>query len=408
MGLLERFLRYISINTQSAEGSKTYPSTEGQWELLRELATEMREIGMEDVLQDEHGYTFGTIPATKGCELSPVIAFLAHVDTSPDMSGHGVKPRIIDSYDGEDIELNTKVKMSVEEFPELKKLVGHTLIHTDGTTLLGADDKAGIAEIMTAAERLVNDKSIEHGKIRICFTPDEEIGRGVDHLSLRTLGADFAYTVDGGEEGELEWENFNAAVANISIQGRNVHPGSARGKMINALEVACELNALLPQSQRPEHTMGYEGFFHLVGMSGTVENTQMEYLIRDHSWDEFEAKKIMLWSCVDILKKRYHDDIATFTIKEQYRNMKSMITPHPQLIERAREAMLQAGVTPLEKPIRGGTDGARLSFMGLPCPNIFTGGANFHGRYEYASLTTMQRSVEVIVNLARLWAIKRG
>ncbi len=407
MELKERFLKYISFNTQSCDDSTTYPSTEGQWVLLRELASEMEAMGFSDVVVDKWGYTMGRIPATAGCELSPVVGFIAHVDTSPDMSGEGVKPRIIESYDGADIELNPTLTMKVAEFSELKKLIGHTIIHTDGTTLLGADDKAGVAEIMTAAEYLLSHPEVEHGEIRVCFTPDEEVGRGVDHLELSRFGADFAYTIDGGEEGELEYENFNAAVAKISIAGRNVHPGSAKGKMVNAIEVACELNALLPKVERPEYTSDYEGFFHLVGISGTVESAEMEYLIRDHSWDEFEKRKIVLWSCIDLLRKRYYEEVITFTIKEQYRNMKPMITPHPHLIERAKEAMIEAGVTPIVRPIRGGTDGARLSYMGLPCPNIFTGGANFHGRYEYCSLTTMHKTVEVIVNIAKLWATKR-
>lgn len=409
MTLKDRFLKYVSIDTQSSESSTTYPSTQGQWELLNMLNAEMQQMGLTGVTTDKYGYTYGTIPATKGCELSPVVAFLAHVDTSPDMSSEGVKPQIIESYTGEDIELNHSLTMSVEEFPELKKLVGHTIIHTDGTTLLGADDKAGVAEIMTAAQRLIDNPDIEHGAIKICFTPDEEVGRGVDHLDLRALGADFAYTVDGGEQGELEYENFNASVAKIIISGRNVHPGTAKGKMINALEVACELNALLPKAQRPEYTSGYEGFFHLTDMTGTVERAEMNYIIRDHSWDEMERRKIVLWSCIDLLRKRYNsEEVIEFTIKEQYRNMKPMITPHPELIERAKQAMLSAGVTPIIKPIRGGTDGARLSYMGLPCPNIFTGGANFHGRYEYCSLTSMHKAVDVIVNLAQLWAVKRG
>ncbi len=407
MELKDRFLKYISINTQSQEDSESYPSTECQWDLLRELAQEMRDLGVEDVVTDKYGYTMGRIPATKGCELSPVVGFIAHVDTSPDMSGEGVRPRVIEDYDGGDILLNPTLTMRVAEFPELKGLVGHTIIHTDGTTLLGADDKAGVAEIMSATEYLLTHPEVAHGEIRICFTPDEEIGRGVDFFDVRAFGADFAYTVDGGVEGELEYENFNAASAHINIAGRNVHPGYAKSKMINALEVACELQSLLPKAEKPEFTSGYEGFYHLVGMNGTVESAQMNYIIRDHSADEFEKRKVMLWSCVDMIKRRYGDDVVTFTIKEQYRNMRQMIEPHPQLIEKAQEAMTMAGVVPLIRPIRGGTDGARLSFMGLPCPNLFTGGMNFHGRYECCSLTTMHRAVEVIVNLAQLWAVKR-
>ncbi len=407
MELKDRFLKYISINTQSSEGSESYPSTECQWVLLRELAEEMRSLGVEDVVTDQYGYTFGRIPATKGCELSPVLGFIAHVDTSPDMSGENVRPRIIENYDGGDISLNPTLTMSVDQFPELKSLVGHTIIHTDGTTLLGADDKAGVAEIMSAAEYLLSHPEVEHGEIRIGFTPDEEIGRGVDFFDVRAFGADFAYTVDGGVEGELEYENFNAASVNVTISGRNVHPGYAKHKMINSLEVACELNALLPKVEKPEYTSDYEGFYHLVGITGAVDSAQMTYIIRDHSAEEFESRKIMFWSCVDMLNRRYGDGTVTFTIKEQYRNMKQMIEPHPQLIDRACEAMQMAGVAPLIRPIRGGTDGARLSFMGLPCPNLFTGGMNFHGRYECCSLTTMHKAVEVIVNLAQLWAFKR-
>ncbi|MFI3301595.1 MAG: peptidase T [Rikenellaceae bacterium] len=407
MELKDRFLKYVAINTQSREDSQTYPSTECQWVLLRELADEMRMLGLQDVVTDKHGYTMGRIPATKGCELSPVIGFIAHVDTSPDMSGEGVTPRIIECYDGGDISLNPTTRMTVAQFPELKKLVGHTIIHTDGRTLLGADDKAGVAEIMTAAEFLINNKDIAHGEIRICFTPDEEVGRGVDFFDVRAFGADFAYTVDGGIEGELEYENFNAASAKVVVSGRNVHPGYAKGKMINAIEVACEFNALLPKVERPEYTSNYEGFYHLTNISGTVEKAELSYIIRDHSTEEFEERKLLLWHCADLLQRRYGKESISLTIKEQYRNMKQMITPHPQLIDKAREAMELAGVVPIIRPIRGGTDGARLSFMGLPCPNLFTGGINFHGRYECCSLTSMQKSVEVIVNIAKLWSIKR-
>ncbi len=407
MELKERFLKYVAIPTQSCEDSETYPSTECQWVMLRELAEEMRMLGFEDVTTDKYGYTMGRIPATKGCELSQVIGFIAHVDTSPDMCGTDIKPRIIDCYDGGDIDLNPTTIMTVEQFPELKELVGHTIIHTDGRTLLGADDKAGVAEIMTAAEYLLTHPEVEHGEIRVCFTPDEEIGRGVDFFDVRTFGADFAYTVDGGVEGELEYENFNAASVKVTISGRNVHPGYAKGKMINAIEVACELNALLPKVERPEYTSSYEGFYHMVGISGTVETAEMNYIIRDHSAEEFESRKVMFWSCVDMLQRRYGQGVVSFVIKEQYRNMKQMIEPHPQLIDKAKRAMEMAGVVPIVRPIRGGTDGARLSFMGLPCPNIFTGGMNFHGRYECCSLNTMQKAVDVIINLAKLWAIKR-
>jgi len=404
MELKDRFLKYVSFDTQSDENSTTFPSTEKQLVLLNYLADEMRSLGMVDVTVDKYGYAMGTIPASKGCENAPVIGFISHVDTSPDMSGKDVKPHIIECYDGEDIQLNAALTMKVDEFPELKGFVGHTLIHTDGTTLLGADDKAGCAEIMTAAEYLMTHPEIKHGKIRIGFTPDEEIGRGVDYFDVAAFGADFAYTMDGSAEGELEYENFNAAAATIEIQGRNVHPGYAKDKMINAIQVACELNALLPAVERPEHTTGYEGFYHCVGFNATVENAKISYIIRDHDSEKFEQKKVYIWSCVDLLQKRYGEEVLKLTLKDQYFNMRKMVEPHPQVINKAIEAMRMADVEPLIKPIRGGTDGARLSFMGLPCPNIFTGGMNFHGKFEYCSLNTMQKAMNVIINLAQLWA----
>ena len=403
MELKERFLKYVAINTRSDENSETFPSTAVQWDLLNALVEEMKLLGLEDVTIDKYGYAMGTIPATKGKENAPVIGFLAHVDTAPDMSGENVRPRIIDSYDGEDIVLNNALTMKVAEFPELKRFIGHTLIHTDGTTLLGADDKAGVAEIMTAAEYLMAHPEIEHGKIRIGFTPDEEIGRGVDFFDVKAFGADFAYTMDGGYEGELEYENFNAASAKITIQGRNVHPGYAKNKMINAIEVACELNSMIPATQRPEYTEGYEGFYHCVGFNGTVEEASVSYIIRDHDFDKFEAKKVWMWDCVGMLNKKYGGAL-TLTIKDQYYNMRKQVEPHPQVIELAKEAMYEADVTPIVRPIRGGTDGARLSFMGLPCPNIFAGGMNFHGKFEYCSLNSMEKAVKVIINLCKLWA----
>ncbi len=404
MELKERFLKYVAFDTQSNEESTTFPSTDKQKVLLEALRDEMTALGLTEVSMDQYGYTMGTIPATPGCENAPVIGFIAHVDTAPDMSGAEVKPHVIEEYDGGDIMLNNALTMKVSDFPELEFFKGHTLIHTDGTTLLGADDKAGVAEIMTAAEYLLAHPEIKHGKIRIGFTPDEEIGRGVDYFDVKAFGADFAYTVDGGMEGELEYENFNAAGAKIEIQGRNVHPGSAKDKMINAINVATELQNLLPQCERPEHTEGYEGFFHCVGFNGTVEKAAVSYIIRDHDSEKFEQKKRLMWAAVDYLKQRYGDGVLTLTLKDQYYNMRKMVEPHPQVIERAIRAMEMAGVKPLIKPIRGGTDGARLSFMGLPCPNLFTGGMNFHGKFEYCSLTTMQRSQQVILNLARLWA----
>jgi len=404
MELKERFLKYVSFDTQSDENSDTFPSTEKQKVLLQYLAEEMRSMGMTEVTMDRYGYVMGTIPASPGLENAPVVGFIAHVDTSPDMSGKDVKPRIVEDYDGTDIVLNGQLTMKVEEFPELKLFKGHTLIHTDGTTLLGADDKAGVAEIMTAAEHLLAHPELRHGKIRIGFTPDEEVGRGVDYFDVAAFGADFAYTVDGGYEGELEYENFNAAGAKIHIQGRNVHPGCAKGKMLNAIDIACELNALLPAAERPQHTEGYEGFYHCVGFNGTVEQADIAYIIRDHDAEKFEQKKVYLWSCVDLLLKKYGQGVLNLQIKDQYFNMRKMVEPHPQLIDKAKRAMELAGVEPVVKPIRGGTDGARLSFMGLPCPNLFTGGMNFHGKFEYCSLTTMQRAEQVILNLAQLWA----
>ena len=404
MELKERFLKYVAVDTQSDENSETFPSTSKQFDLLNMLKEEMEALGLTEVVTDKYGYTMGTIPASEGCENAPVIGFIAHVDTAPDMSGKDVKPRIIECYDGEDIVLNNALTMKVAEFPELKKFVGHTLVHTDGTTLLGADDKGGVAEIMTAAEYLMAHPEIKHGKIRIGFTPDEEIGRGVDFFDVQAFGADFAYTMDGGFEGELEYENFNAASAKISIQGRNVHPGYAKNKMINAIQVACELNSLLPAQERPEHTEGYEGFYHCVGINGTVEEAQISYIIRDHDAEKFEKKKVWMYDIVGMLNNKYGAGVLTLTLKDQYYNMRKMVEPHPQVIDKALEAMREADVTPIVRPIRGGTDGARLSFMGLPCPNIFAGGMNFHGKFEYCSLNSMEKAVKVIINLAQLWA----
>ena len=404
MELKDRFLKYVAIDTQSDENSESFPSTAKQWDLLNLLVEEMKALGLEEVTIDKYGYVMGTIPATKGYEKAPVIGFLAHVDTSPDMSGKDVRPRIIEEYQGEDIVLNPSLTMRVAEFPELSRFVGHTLIHTDGTTLLGADDKAGVAEIMTATEYLMSHPEVKHGKIRIGFTPDEEIGRGVDFFDVKTFGADFAYTMDGGYEGELEFENFNAASAKILIKGRNVHPGYAKHKMINAIDVACELNSLVPATERPQYTEGYEGFYHCVGITGTVEEATISYIIRDHDADKFEAKKVWMHNIVGILNNKYGEGVLKLTLKDQYYKMRKMVEPHPQVIELAKEAMVEADVTPIVRPIRGGTDGARLSFMGLPCPNIFAGGMNFHGKFEYCSLNSMEKAVKVIINLCQLWA----
>ncbi len=403
MTLRERFLRYVTINTQSCEASDSFPSTESQLVFMGLLREEMMAIGLSDVVTDKSGYTMGTIPATEGCESAPTIGFIAHVDTSPDMCGEGVKPQIIECYDGGDIILNADTIMRVCEFPELKGFVGHTVVHTDGTTLLGSDDKAGVAAIMTAAQWLISNRgSVKHGAIRVGFTPDEEIGRGVDFFDVEAFGAKYAYTIDGGVEGELEYENFNAAGAKIEIKGRNVHPGYAKDKMINAINVACELHGMLPSEERPEHTSGYEGFFHCVGIKGEVESSQISYIIRDHDRAKFEQRKALMVEVVEQLQQKYGEGVLTLTLNDQYYNMREMVEPHVVVIDKACEAMEMAGVTPIIRPIRGGTDGARLSFMGLPCPNLFTGGINFHGRYECCSLTSMQRSVETIINIAKL------
>ena len=404
MDLKDRFLKYVSFDTQSDEMSETFPSTEKQKVLLKYLVEEMKSLGLTEVEMDEHSYAMGTIPATPGYEGRPAIGFIAHVDTSPDMSGANIKPQIIENYDGKDIRLNENLMMTVKDFPELSAFKGHTLITTDGTTLLGADDKAGVAEIMTAAEYLMAHPEIKHGKIRIGFTPDEEVGRGVDYFNVEKVGAKFAYTIDGGFEGELEYENFNAASAKVAIQGRNVHPGYAKDKMINALQVAAEVNSLLPAWERPEHTDGYEGFYHLVGLNGSVENAEISYIIRDHIRDKFEAKKQFMMKVVELLTQKYGEGVLTLTLKDQYYNMREMVEPHPEVIDKAFKAMEQAGVTPIVRPIRGGTDGARLSYMGLPCPNLFTGGMNFHGKFEYCSLDTMRRAQQTILNLIQLWA----
>ncbi len=404
MELKERFLKYVGFDTQSDPESEKFPSTDKQLVLLKHLAEEMKSMGMTEVEMDRYGYVMGTVPASPGYEDKKVIGFIAHVDTSPDMNGANIRPQVIENYDGGDIPLNGELTMTLKDFPELSFFKGHTLITTDGTSLLGADDKAGVAEIMTAAGYLLAHPEIKHGKIRIGFTPDEEIGRGVDFFDVKRFGADFAYTVDGGFEGELEYENFNAAGAKITIQGRNIHPGYAKDKMLNALQVAADLNNQLPVWERPEHTEGYEGFYHLTGLCGGVENATVEYIIRDHSREKFEAKKKYLIEVVDFLTEKYGEGVITLNLKDQYYNMREMVEPHPEVIDIAMKAMEEAGVTPLVRPIRGGTDGARLSYMGLPCPNLFTGGMNFHGKYEYCSLNTMRKAMQTILNLARLWA----
>lgn len=405
--VLEKFLRYISIDTASDPESESQPSTSKQLDLSRLLVKELREMGINNAELDEWGYVMATIPSNlpEGEDV-PAIGFIAHVDSAPDASGANIKPQIIKSYDGSDIIINKELGfvMKVDDFPELLKYKGQTLITTDGTTLLAADDKAGVAEIMTAAEYIMTHPEFSHGTIKIGFTPDEEIGRGVDKFDVEKFGAEFAYTLDGGEIGELEYENFNAASVKIFIQGRNIHPGYAKDKMINAIILGTELNAMLPVDQRPEYTTEYEGFFHIIRFDGTVEKANIQYIIRDHDFDKFESKKVLISQCVDFLNKKYGDGTFSLELKDQYYNMRKQVEPHYHIIEKAVEAMEMAGIKPKIKPIRGGTDGARLSFMGLPCPNIFAGGHNFHGKFEYIPAESMEKATEVIINLVSLYS----
>ena len=401
--VLDRFIRYVQIDTQSARDSETYPSTAKQLELLRLLAEELKQIGMQDVRMDRYGYVTATLPANNG-KASPVVGFLAHVDTSPDVSGANVHPRVIEHYDGGEIVLNAKenISLSPERFPDLRKYVGQTLVITDGTTLLGADDKAGVAEIMTAMATLIAHPEIPHGTLKIAFTPDEEVGRGVDYFDVEAFGADFAFTVDGGEMGELEYETFNAASAKVRVHGRNVHPGTAKGIMLNAILIGMEYNDLLPVFERPEFTEGYEGFYHLMGMEGTVEAAKLEYIIRDHSDERFAQKKALMQAAADFLNQRYGEPVVEVEIKDQYYNMRKMIEPHPEIIEVAKAAYTAVGLEPHIIAVRGGTDGSRLSYMGLPTPNIFAGGHAMHGRYEFVPLVAMEKAVEVILKIAEL------
>ena len=398
MELLERFLKYVAYDTQSDENSTSFPSTEKQKVLLEALKTEMEALGMTEVVMDKYGYVMGSIPATKGYETAPVIGFIAHVDTSPDMSGKDVKPRIIESYDGEDIVLNNALTMRVEEFPELKYFVGHTLIHTDGHTLLGADDKAGLAEIVTAVEKL-KASGKPHGTIRIGFTPDEEIGRGADRFPLSTFGAEFGYTVDGGTLGEIEFENFNAASAKVELRGVVIHPGDAKDRMKNAARIACEFQSMLPENEVPERTSGYEGFSHLLSMEGSCEEATLRYIIRDHDMAKFEEKKQRFVDIAAALNQKYGEGTVNLTLRDSYYNMKEKVAPYPHIIARAEEAMRACGVEPIHTPIRGGTDGARLSYEGLPCPNLCTGGENFHSRFEFVSVESMEKIVEILEKL---------
>jgi tripeptide aminopeptidase len=404
MDIVDRFIKYARIDTQSDENSTQTPSTRKQFNLAKEVEKEAMEMGLADVSLDNNCYLMATLPANTKKDV-PVIGFIAHFDTSPDMSGEKVNPRMVKAYDGKDILLNESngVVLSPSDFPELLHHVGEDLIVTDGNTLLGADDKAGVAEIMNAMQYLIDHPEVEHGKIRIAFTPDEEIGRGADKFDVAKFGARWAYTMDGSEVGELEYENFNAASAKIEIQGRNVHPGYAKGKMINALHVANELVALLPEGERPEHTEGYEGFFHLIGINGTVDAARVSYIIRDHDRLKFEARKRLMNEVVEQLNERYENRLI-LELKDQYYNMKEKVEPVMHVIDYAYRAMEAVGVKPNIKPIRGGTDGARLSFMGLPCPNIFAGGLNFHGRYEFLPVPSLQKASEVIVKIAELVA----
>ncbi len=403
----DRFLEYVKIDTQSDESSETTPSTGKQFHLAKKLVDELKEIGLEEVNLDEFGYIMATLPANTDKKV-PVIGFLAHMDTSPDMAGSGVNPRIHKKYDGSDIVLNDKdnVILSPNDFPELLFYKGHDIITTDGTTLLGADDKAGLAEIISAMAYLQKNPDIKHGKIRIGFTVDEEIGRGADKFDVKKFGADLAYTLDGGRIGELEYENFNAALATIKIQGRNVHPGTAKNQMINAIHLAMEFNSLLPVNQRPEYTVGYEGFFHLIDFNGQVEHSTIRYIVRDHDRNLFEEKKDMIRSCTQFMNNKYGKGRVNAELKDQYYNMREKVEPVKYIVDIAEQAMKDRNVDPIIKPIRGGTDGSKLSYMGLPCPNIFAGGHNFHGKYEYIPVPSMEKAVEVVVRIAELYAEK--
>lgn len=402
--ITDRFLRYVSVDTQSDPCSETQPSTMKQLDLLKMLRDELEGMGIAAEL-DEYGYVMATIPSNCGKDV-PAVGFIAHADTSPDASGKDIKPQIITGYDGGDIPLKgvDGLSIKVADFPELAGYKGQTLITTDGTTLLGADDKAGIAEIMSMAEYVTEHPEFKHGEIKIGFTPDEEIGRGVVRFDVAKFGAEYAYTMDGGRIGELEYENFNAAAATVRIQGRNIHPGYAKGKMLNAILIGMELNSLLPAEQRPEYTDGYEGFFHITGFNGTVENAEFSYIIRDHDMDLYEKRKETLRKCVDFINSKYGDNVATVEIKHQYYNMKKEVEPHYHIIEKAVKAMEMEGITPIISPIRGGTDGANLSFMGLPCPNIFAGGHNFHGKLEFIPVESMEKATKVILNIISLFA----
>ncbi len=404
--VIDRFIRYIKIDTQSARKSDTFPSTKKQLNLARLLEVELKELGLEDAAVDPNGYVTATLPANIERDDVPIVGFLAHMDTSPDLSGEGVNPQFIEGYDCGIVVLNKEknILMSPEEFPALKKYVGKTLITTDGTTLLGADDKAGVAEIMTAVEYLLEHPEIKHGTIKIGFTPDEEVGHGVDHFDVDAFGADFAYTVDGGQAGEVQYENFNAAGAQVTIHGRNVHPGKAKLKMRNALLIGMEFNELLPVFERPEFTEGYEGFYHLFEFGGTVEEASMTYIIRDHDRQKFEGMKALMQDCADFINTKYGDKIIELKLEDQYYNMREKVEPHPEIMAIAVQAVKDVGLEPIIEPVRGGTDGSRLSYMGLPTPNIFTGGHYYHGKYEFIPTFAMEKAVQTLVRIAELVA----
>lgn len=398
--MLQRFMKYVTFDTESCDDATVVPTTEGQFVFARFLEQELKAMGLSEVVLDDKGYLYATLPANCDKEL-PVVGFIAHLDTSPDMSGKDVKPRVV-NYAGGNIVLSAKddIVLSVSDFPEVQKYAGQELVVTDGHTLLGADDKAGVAEIITAIEYLQAHPEIEHGKVRIAFNPDEEIGRGAHNFNVPLFGCDWAYTVDGGAEGELEFENFNAGSALFKIQGRNVHPGYAKGKMLNALRVANAIVSTIPAKESPECTDGYQGFYHLMGINGGVDHAEVSYIIRDHNSDIFSKRMAFMRDVEKAMCERYGNGVVSLELKEQYRNMREQVEPKMHIIELAKVAMQKAGVVPQVKPIRGGTDGAQLSFMGLPCPNLFAGGINFHSRYEFVSVQVMEKAVMTIVNIA--------
>ena len=403
--IIKRFVGYVTVDTESDPESNTTPSTAKQWDLANALVDELKAIGLEEVTIDKHAYIMATLPSNVDHEV-PTIGFISHFDTTPDFTGANVKPQIIDKYDGKDIILNKEenIVLSPDYFEDLLLYKGQTLITTDGTTLLGADDKAGITEIVSAMEYLVANPQIKHGKIRVGFTPDEEIGRGAHKFDVEKFGADWAYTMDGSQIGELEYENFNAAGAVVKVKGKIVHPGYAKGKMVNSMYIATEFINSLPRLETPEHTEGYQGFFHLYSISGEVEETVLEYIIRDHDLGHFEARKEMMQKLTDELNAQYEREVVTIEIKDQYFNMKEKVEPVMHIVDIAEEAMKQLNIKPLIKAIRGGTDGSQLSYMGLPCPNIFAGGHNFHGRYEYVPVESMIKATEVICKIAEITA----